>query len=292
VIGGSELQDEPMGTKVKFWVTNPDDERPWLFKFARERDGVVRGEDWAEWVVHEVSSLIGVPTAVVRPAHSEGHRGIVSRSVVNHVNLERLVHGNSLLSEVDPAYDGELMRANPRYTVDAVRSALRGVEAPTEFAGPRQFTGFDVWTGYLVMDALVAGRDRHHENWGIISSQMGRKLAPSFDHGNALGFQESDERRTFLLANAAAFDGWLARGKSHHFAGRPSLLAVAQEALNATSVEVRRFWLERLRSLSPQDVRSIVESVPKEVMSDPTRTFATSIIFANRERVLRDYSDC
>jgi hypothetical protein len=281
-----------MGTKVKFWVTNPDDDRPWLFKFSRERDGVVRGEDWAEWVVHQVSGLIGVPTAFVRPAHSEGHRGIVSRSVVNHVNLERLVHGNSLLSEVDPAYDGDLMRANPRYTVNAVRSALEEVEAPAEFAGPQHFAGFDVWTGYLVMDALVAGRDRHHENWGIISSQSGRMLAPSFDHGNALGFQENDEHRISLLANPSAFDRWLARGKSHHFASKPSLLALAHEALAATPVEVRRFWIERLRSISLQDVRSIVESVPNDIMSDPTRNFATSIISANRERVLRDYPDC
>ena len=36
-----ERADEPMGTKEKFWLELPDDDRLWLFKLACERDGVV-----------------------------------------------------------------------------------------------------------------------------------------------------------------------------------------------------------------------------------------------------------
>jgi len=56
--------DEPLGSKEKFWVTDLAGQR-WLFKFVRERDGVTRGEDWAECLVHELAQLIGVPTAEV-----------------------------------------------------------------------------------------------------------------------------------------------------------------------------------------------------------------------------------
>lgn len=45
--------EESMGTKEKFWVHDPDGHK-WLFKYARVRDDVVRGEDWAEWVVHHL----------------------------------------------------------------------------------------------------------------------------------------------------------------------------------------------------------------------------------------------
>lgn len=76
-----ERADEPMGTKEKFWVELPDDDRLWLFKLARERDGLVRGEDWAEWVVHHLATLLGVPSATVRPALWGTHRGIVSRAM-------------------------------------------------------------------------------------------------------------------------------------------------------------------------------------------------------------------
>lgn len=289
IVTESEVADEPLGTKQKFWVENPEDDRPWLFKFARERDGDVRGEDWAEWVVHHISGLAGVPTAEIRPATCGGHRGIVSRSVVSAVNTERLVHGNSLLVEVDPGYEPDRMRSNPRYTVASVRSALSGVRPPIEFTAQESLDGFDVWTGYLVMDALVAARDRHHENWGIVSSKADRRLAPSYDHGNALGFQENDSHRLRLLADSAARDAWLRKGRSHHFAGKPSLVELAHEALLLASSAARCYWSEQLQSLSSADVTSIVECVPLEIMSDPARRFAVDIVSVNRERLLRDY---
>lgn len=291
IVADSELADEPLGTKQKFWVENPDDDRPWLFKFARERDGVVRGEDWAEWLVHKMAESISVPTAVVRPASCGGHRGIVSRSVISWVDIERLVHGNSLLVEVDRDYETGLMRNNDRYTVDSVRKALAGIHAPKEFLGPDTFSAFDVWVGFLVMDALVAGRDRHHENWGIVSSQGERRLAPSYDHGNALGFQEDDARLSFLLADTGALAAWANRGRSHHFAGKPSLVTLAHQALRSASAEARAYWRQQLQSITRDDVRGIVESVPYEIMSDPAHRFAVDIISVNRERLLDDYPD-
>lgn len=36
--------DEPLGTKEKFWVTNPNDGSNYLFKKARVVDGSVRGK--------------------------------------------------------------------------------------------------------------------------------------------------------------------------------------------------------------------------------------------------------
>lgn len=289
IVTESEVADEPLGTKQKFWVENPDDDRPWLFKFVRERDGEVRGEDWAEWVVHQTSGLIGVPTAEIRAAVCGGHRGVVSRSVVSAVNTERLVHGNSLLAEVDPDYEPDLMRSNPRYTIAAVKRALFGVRPPAEFIGPSNLDGFDVWAGYLVMDALVAARDRHHENWGIVSSKAERRLAPSYDHGNALGFQENDDRRGRLLASPAARDAWLRKGRSHHVAGKPSLVDLAHEALALGSPTARRYWRGQLQSLDVNDVRSIVDCVPFEIMSDPAHRFVVDIVSVNRERLLRDY---
>ena len=164
-LGGEDIEDEPLGTKEKFWVYNPTDRHPWLFKFARTVGGHTRGEDWAEWVVHSLALEMGIPTAEVRAATFEGRRGIVSKSVIELATNQRLVHGNSLLVESSDRYDPRQQRENPGYTVAAVHEALLGVSAP--FATPElaSLSGFDVWAGYLVLDALVGGRDRHHENW-------------------------------------------------------------------------------------------------------------------------------
>ena len=291
IVSADEVVDEPLGTKQKFWVENPDDDRPWLFKFARVTGAGVLGEDWAEWLVHQFGALLTVPTGGGRPAPFAGRRGMVSRSVVDSVSVERLVHGNSLLAEMDADYDAALKRENPRYTLAAVKAALHGVLAPREFVGPPAMDGFDAWAGYLMLDAWVAGRDRHHENWGVLSSQQGRALAPSYDHGNALGFQERQDHLIALNAAPGLRSNWLARGRSHHFAGRPGLVDLAHSALMLASGVARDYWGAQLSSMTVEGFGAIVQSVPREVMSDAAHTFAIDILIENRERLLCDYPD-
>lgn len=36
-------------------------------------------------------------------------------------------------------------------------------------------TGFDVFVGYLLLDALVAKRDRHEQDWAVLRAWAGRK---------------------------------------------------------------------------------------------------------------------
>lgn len=284
-----EYEDEPLGTKQKFWVQNPDDGSFWLFKFAREKDGQTRGEDWAEWLVHHIGSTLGIPTAEILPAECRGRRGIVSRRVMDPELGERLVHGNSLLTEIDPAYDSTVTRRNPRYTVAAVQAALATARAPVAFVGPQGLDAFDVLAGYLMLDALVAGRDRHHENWAVVSGPTGRYLAPSFDHGNALGFQEKATHLKLLNSDTEARARWMTRGRSHHFAGRPDLVGLAHAALAATSQLSRDHWKTSLSDASFDGVRDMVHSIPRSVMSEDAATFALHILTENRERILRDY---
>lgn len=277
--------EEPMGTKDKFWVLNPEDGSPWLFKFARVVDGVTRNEDWAEWVVHHLAELVGLPTAIVRPAVCAGRRGVVSKSVLAD-EVERLVHGNELLREANGNYDLGVKRENPGYTIDAVRRSLAHVAAP---AGPTQkMSGFDVWAGYLLLDAWVAGRDRHHENWAVIERRELRALSPSFDHGNALGFQVADDEMLRLIGNESALARWAERGRSHHFAEKPMLTSLALDALAASGDTNKSYWLNALGAISELSIREVIEAVPADIMSDASRTFVFSLLMLNRGRLLQD----
>lgn len=284
---GSE--DEPLGSKPKFWVVDPADGHHWLFKYARSRDGEVRGEDWAEWTVHHIATLIGIPTAEIRPAYCREQRGIVSRSVISLHTGQRLVHGNSLLSESNPFYQTGLGRGNVDYTVEAVCRSLAGVAAPLVDPQLSDLSGFDVWAGYVVLDALVAGRDRHHENWGVISERGRRSLSPSFDHGNALGFQEHDDRRQRCLDDATQMIAWAARGRSHHFAGKPSLVAVAHDALTRASPAARQYWKAKIENLDLDQVQAIVAHVPADLMSEAARRFTVQLVEVNKRRLLDGY---
>jgi hypothetical protein len=289
VLNGDDTQDEPLGTKEKFWVLNPTDQHPWLFKFARTVDGETRGEDWAEWIVHHLALEIGIPTAEVRPAQLDSRRGIVSKSVVTPGSSQRLVHGNSLLAEQMPGYDATSRRENPGYTVEAVQTALTDVGPPLGAAAVDHLSGFDVWAAFLALDAVVAGRDRHHENWAVVSDQSRRTLSPSFDHGNALGFQEHDARRQRCIDDPVILTNWNKRGRSHHFAGKPDLVALAHAALEIASQDARDYVRNSLSAINVSLVRSIVDCVPSEIMSEVARKFATVVIEHNTGRVLNGY---
>ena len=281
-----------MGSKEKWWVELPGlDDRPWLLKLARldDRDGTVSGEDWAEWTVHHLAGLIGIPTATIRPAVLEGRRAIVSQSVL-HDRFEYLDHGNSVLSAKFPDYDQSTDGENPGYTPAAVREALAEVAPPVESDWPTDFTAFDVWAGYLTMDAWVAGRDRHDQNWAVVLRGDERRLAPSFDHGNALGFQERDERRQRMLDDDAHLRRWVERGANRYFGGQPGLVDLAWSALGLASSGPRDFWLDRLDTITDDAVHSVISAVPRSIMSDVTHRFVVRLLAMNRRRLLDGYS--
>lgn len=128
---------EQMGTKEKYWVRIPDDDRTWLVKLPQvdTRDGTIAGEDWSEWTMQHLAAMLGVPTAVVRPARFQGRCASITRTMLAN-DAERLVHGNELLSAVFPGYAQGLRGENPGYTPAAVRTALDGVRPPIEAPCP------------------------------------------------------------------------------------------------------------------------------------------------------------
>lgn len=277
-----QIADEPLGTKEKFWVEAPDG-NAYLFKYARVRHGRVMGEDWVEWAVHELATLLSIPTATAIPARHNGRRGVLSRSVLSAG--DRLIHGNELLAGIDPEYDSQVPRRNPRYTVEAVHTALAGLSAPTACRPPIR-SAFDAWAGYLMLDAWVAGRDRHHENWAAIKQGDVLRLAPSFDHGNALGFQVPEPEVQALAVDDVRLAQWVRRGRSHHFCGKPSLVHLATAALHLAADEVRSYWLDKLTSLSTADIELVIGSVPSEYLSDAGRMFRKQLLCLNRERII------
>jgi hypothetical protein len=92
-----------------------------------------------------------------------------------------------------------------------------GPDAYSRWAGdvggaPFDATAFDVFAGYVVLDAWVANRDRHDNNWAVLRpitlSADPLRLCGSYDHASSLGFNVTDEERSVRLAD---------RGKVSYF---------------------------------------------------------------------------
>lgn len=281
---------EQLGTKRKFWYRTPENTQV-LFKEGRPNTG----ENWAEKVACELAELLGLPHAIYDLAEWRDHKGVVTPSFVPEGS--RLVLGNELLGKLIKDYPHQTRYKARQHTVQVVMAIMKWplIGMPLGYVPPQGLAqAADIFTGYLLLDALISNQDRHHENWGLIMSP-GRKvtLAPTFDHASSLGRNEPDEVRSRRLETKDQGDSveqYVARAKSAFYqtlkAVKPlSTLAVFEEAAKLAP-DAARIWIERLRQISADQCENVYVNVPAIEMSVPARRFASQMIQANRARLL------
>ena len=276
---------ESAGGDEKIWLTDPSGVA-WLFKPRTEHEGWVQGEDWAERVATDLALHLGVPAASAELAFHRGRRGSISRTLVDRG--WELQPGALLLSELVPGFRTQ-DPTRTGHTVENIRRALDGVSPP---AGYETFTAFDVFTGYLVLDALIANQDRHEENWAVLrplTGVGGTVLAGSYDHGSSLGFNLRDVKRSAHLADGTV-DAYARKGRAQRFEkatdGRLTLVELAHRALGRASSTATDRWTTALVAVSAEVLQGTVGRVPE--LSDPARRFTLGLLTTNRRRLLHD----
>jgi hypothetical protein len=136
-----------------------------------------------------------------------------------------------------------------------------------------------VLLGLLVLDALIANTDRHHENWGVLAGA--RVLAPSFDHGTAWGFNLRDE-------SGVDVDRFATKGISRHFDDGGTLVGLAHRAVEMTSPPARDHWRAAVEQLDVGALRDTWAQIPAGFLSAGRRTFMLDLLSTNRRRLLDD----
>jgi hypothetical protein len=278
---------ETAGDEEKLWLRDGDGWL-WLFKPRTEHPTWVQGEDWAEKIAAEVAAVLRVPAARVELASRNGVRGSVSRSV-RPVGWE-LQPGALLLTRVVPGYLPKV-KGRPGHTIANIRSCLRAVAPPPEMTGGDRMDAFDVFVGYLILDALIANQDRHEENWAVLRPLPGGgsiALCPSYDHGSSLGFNLQDERRAATLSSGR-LEEWVGRGRAQRFDstsdGQLTLVGLARSALMLGSEGAQQHWKDRLTVNYGAVWTDLAYSCPG--LSEPARMFVSELLTANLGR-LRD----
>ena len=287
---------EPLGSKPKFWFLDGD--RRMLFK-AEERG---TGEDWAEKVACHLCELLNLPHVHYELAEEYDAATYIRPGVVCEtcspapVSLEL---GNQLLLKRDPAYPAEEGRKYKvrEYTVQAVAEVLSQLARPADewMAGvPSAIqTAFDVFVGYVLLDAWIANQDRHHENWAALREGDELRLAPTFDHGASLARNISDEERKERLTTSdlnRTVSRFARRAASAFYASttdaRPLSTTDAFVSFARLAPSSGRIWLERLQGADRVSVRNILAELPPRRMSKIAKDFTLELLCENQQRLL------
>lgn len=292
-------RDESMGADPKVWITtdampatSASPEVAWLFKSAKtgkraDARTYRRHDDAAEAVVCEVAKLLRIPTAPVHLATRDGIPGIISQNVIRENHSIR--SGDMVLLGVE----GYVSCAGDRQTNDRpghnlvnIASVMEGLQGPagTDY---ESWSAFDVFSGFLLLDALCANNDRHAENWAIEIPPLGDakqpdRLAASFDHGSALASGIEEDVCEKSLSTISRF---CRGGKAKRFEDRKqSLLDLWRDSLRRSSSSAL-LWLDLTEALDIDEIADICHSI--DVVSDVRARLMTAIIEENRRRILR-----
>lgn len=284
---------EPLGTKRKFWYREADTGTRFLFK-AEERG---TGEDWAEKAACEIAALLGLPHVCYELAHDDAQDlpGVLCESFVRKPAV--LVLGNQLMMERDSEYpaDGGNRYKVREHTVADVAAVLANLKPPlTASEHPeRVLTALDFFIGYVLLDALIANQDRHHENWGAVRGGGSSSLAPTFDHGASMARNLSDEERYERLSSRdknRQLPVFVRRASSAFYADRterkPLKTVEAWTKFRELAPEAGDAWLGKLDSLEESEIARILDEVPRSRMTQVCRDFTLELLSENRRRLL------
>ncbi len=300
-ISGVDLSNfEAMGTKSKFWYrTDQGDFR--LFKATvaidKNKHEIQRyGEDWAEKIVCEIAKLLNIPCANYELAIKDGQVGVISDNFVEHGH--EMVHGNQIISHIlKIATKREVEIHFKNHLLSRVIVSLQHVvkNKPMNWNSlPDIKTAFDVFCGYLMLDALVSNQDRHDENWGMIVSEQGKvHLAPTYDHAASLARNESDDKRLARLKSkdqGQRIETYVKRAKSQilDVKGKRLKTLGAFEASGYINPKAALSWLAILEHTPENAFYDIICNIPDDRMSEVAKRFTYELVKANRINLLKE----
>lgn len=269
-----DIKSQASGTRTKFWLLEPgtDSENATKYLFKVPTEGT--GGHWAEFVASKVGAELGFHTAEVDLAFHEGVVGTISKNF--RTQTEELYEGGDLFLARFEDFDRHSLTY---YELPYILELLAAYNLDREFVD------------LPVFDALIANNDRHCDNWGVLSGPNGIRLAPIYDNGSSLGFNEVIERKQKMLTDDRMLAGFCNRGKPSiglperkrpkHF----DLLSFLHSHL-PRELELA---VTRLKKLNKGILSSIVKDIPNDLMSELDKEWVICLLLYRRDWILNSF---
>lgn len=213
-----DVADEPLGgSRAKNTVIDPETEKTFVFKEPKaHREAQIWSELLASYIAGD---LLGWPVQHVSLGIRDGRLGNLMEYIYDD-GAETFTEGWQLCRGVDPDYDIE---RGDRHTLDLL------MQVGTDLAqrGLPEGDYYAFWGRAFALDALISNSDRHAENWAIIETSDGLRMAPLYDNATSMGCEWSDEsltRRWFSNRGdiqSSKLNSYIANGKHHVRVGEP-----------------------------------------------------------------------
>ena len=139
-----------------------------------------------------------------------------------------------------------------------------------------------------IFDALIANNDRHCDNWGVLNGVDGIRLAPIYDNGSSLGFNETSINKEKMLSDNRMLQGFCNRGRpSIGIYGKKKpkhieLLAFLRKNFPETTLMNFR----RLEKLNVGILTNIVNNIPNKAIDDLNKKWVVHLILYRRDWLL------
>lgn len=293
---GSWLPDEdfpihPVGSKPKKVLVCPEGCAPpviaghhYIFKIA---DGWKSPQLWSEIVAYQLGCIAGIPVPPAFLAVDEvtGQCGVLIEFFYGpaiEAQPSRFIHAIEYIRPSRIA-DGE-----PPHFLRTNFGICRALQIP-------DYLGW--WGRTLAFDALIGNTDRHTENWGFLirpnaENPFQLALAPAYDNGTSLGFQQAEAGISFLLQHPDNLMRYIDRGSHHcrvspryaHEGNHIRLCGILAKVMPEAGVAMRnviRFDEQQFRSVVSRNVCDGV-AVP---LSQARADLMIALVLARRERL-------
>lgn len=220
------------GKRLKDVYEHP--KRPGAYYYFKQSDSHYPWELWSEVITSRLADMFGIPAATYNPAVIRNHADLgdlwgCASKLVHNFPFEEFTHGQEFLVKIDPDFDIE---RGERHSYGLIRQVFNN-----EGLSSQDWLRLHQM---LVLDALIGNRDRHQENWAVVSSpgrivvytdpedrekgyssfrfitstgevkvfrfEKVQRLAPIYDSGTSLGHNLTEEGIQNHLESAVKMD--------------------------------------------------------------------------------------
>jgi hypothetical protein len=269
-----DIKSQASGTRTKFWLlepgADPENTTKYLFKIPTEGTG----GHWAEFVASKVGAELGLHTAEVELATYEGTIGTISKNFRS--KTEELYEGGDLFLA---RFEDFNRNSLTYYELPHIIELLKAYDLEKEFVA------------LPVFDALIANNDRHCDNWGVLSGLNGLRMAPIYDNGSSLGFNEVAEKKQKMLTDNHMIAGFCNRGKPSiglPDRKRPKHFELLSFLHSHFSKELE-LEMERLNLLNEGRLLSIIKDIPIDIMSELDKKWVIRLLLYRKNWILNWY---